>query len=82
MGANGNASGRRHFSVTFNNPVHYHSKLEHSLNKAWVEELADDASFNFESYADCFISENLVRRHIKEGKLPISKEAKEVADRC
>jgi len=34
----------------------------------WVDALADDAAFNFEAYADCFISENLVRRYIKEKK--------------
>jgi hypothetical protein len=43
----------------------------------WVDELTDDAAFNFESYADCFISENLVRRYIKHKKLPLSKEAKD-----
>lgn len=48
---------------------------------SWVEALSDDASFNFESYADCFISENLVRRYIKEEKVPLSKEAKEEADK-
>ena len=41
----------------------------------WVDELADDAAFNFESYADCFVSENLVRKYIKEKKLPLSTEA-------
>lgn len=43
----------------------------------WVGDLSDDAAFNFESYADCFVSENLVRRYIKHRKLPLSKEAKE-----
>lgn len=43
----------------------------------WVDELSDDAAFNFESYADCFVSENLVRRYIRHKKLPLSKEAKE-----
>jgi|SRR5579871_2261031 len=42
----------------------------------WVGDLSDDAAFNFESYADCFVSENLVRKYIKEKKLPLSKEAK------
>jgi hypothetical protein len=42
----------------------------------WVDDLSEDAAFNFESYADCFISENLVRKYIKEAKLPLSKEAK------
>jgi hypothetical protein len=45
----------------------------------WVDELSSDAAFNFESYADCFISENLVRKYIKEKKLTLSKEAKEEA---
>ena len=42
----------------------------------WVGDLADDAAFNFESYADCFVSENLVRKYIKDRKLPLSPEAK------
>jgi histidine kinase/DNA gyrase B/HSP90-like ATPase len=42
---------------------------------SWVDELSADAAFNFESYADCFVSENLVRRYIKEKKLPLSPEA-------
>lgn len=41
----------------------------------WVRDLADDAEYNFGSYAECFVSENLVRRHIEEGKLKLSKEA-------
>jgi hypothetical protein len=43
----------------------------------WVDELSDDAAFNFESYADCFIAENLVRRYIKHKKLPLSQQAKD-----
>jgi hypothetical protein len=35
----------------------------------WVQDLRDDAQFNFSSYAECFISENLVRRYIKEQKI-------------
>lgn len=45
----------------------------------WVDDLEDDAIFNFQSYADCFVSENLVRRFIKEKKLPLSKEARNTA---
>jgi hypothetical protein len=41
----------------------------------WVDELSDDAAFNFESYAECFISENLVRKYIQKKKIPLSKEA-------
>jgi hypothetical protein len=43
---------------------------------SWVNALADDAAFNFESYADCFVSENLIRDFIREKKVPFSEEAK------
>jgi len=42
----------------------------------WVDDLSSDAAFNFESYAKCFISENLVRKYIKDKKIALSKEAK------
>jgi hypothetical protein len=42
----------------------------------WVDELGDDARYNFASYAECFISENLVRRYIQEKSISLSSEAK------
>lgn len=42
----------------------------------WVSQLGEDARFNFGSYAECFISENLIRRFIAETKTPLSDEAK------
>jgi hypothetical protein len=42
----------------------------------WVGNLSDDATFNFESYAECFVSENLIRKFILEKKVPLSKEAR------
>lgn len=59
---------------------------QHSPNKAqidtWVNDLGDDAQYNFSSYAECFISENLIRRYIKEKKINLSSEAiKEVEKR-
>jgi len=45
----------------------------------WVDELSGDAAFNFESYAECFISENLIRKYIQERGIPLSAEAKEEA---
>ncbi len=47
---------------------------------AWVDELADDASFNFTSYAECFISENLIRNYVNDKKIPLTNEAKEARD--
>lgn len=41
----------------------------------WVDGLSADATFNFESYAECFVSENLVRKYIKEKRIPLSSEA-------
>jgi len=45
----------------------------------WFDELNGDAAVNFTSYADCFISENLVRKYIEEKKLTLSPEAKNEA---
>ncbi len=42
---------------------------------AWVNDLGNDARFNFASYAECFISENLVRRYIVDKKIELSQEA-------
>jgi len=44
---------------------------------SWVDDLADDAEFNFTSYAECFISENLIRNYIQDKKIVLNKEAKE-----
>jgi len=43
---------------------------------SWVDDLAEDAQYNFSSYAECFISENLIRKFIHENKIALSKEAK------
>jgi hypothetical protein len=49
--------------------------------EGWVNELQGDAAFNFESYAECFISENLIRKFISEKKLTLSKEAVQEAEK-
>jgi hypothetical protein len=46
----------------------------------WVNGLADDAQFNFSSYAECFVSENLIRKHIEDNRISLSKEAQEEID--
>jgi len=52
---------------------------EGSVNKEkvdyWIDDLADDAKYNFGSYAECFISENLIRKYIDEEKVQLSDEA-------
>lgn len=56
-----------------------YSMLEDKASKekvtAWVSDLGEDARFNFTSYAECFISENLIRRFIEDNSIPLSKEA-------
>ena len=42
----------------------------------WMDELAADAEYNFLSYAECFISENLTRKYIKEKSIPLTNDAK------
>lgn len=53
--------------------------------EAWLNNLRDDAEFNLSSYADCFLSENLVRKYIEtrniELKPNIKQEAKKWRDR-
>lgn len=53
---------------------------ESSPNKTmidnWVNDLGDDAQYNFSSYAECFISENLIRKYVKENRVSLSEEAK------
>jgi len=42
----------------------------------WIDDLADDAKYNFGSYAGCFISENLIRHYIDDKNIKLSPEAK------
>ncbi len=48
---------------------------------SWVKELSIDAQFNIPSYAQCFISENLLRKYIDYKKAPLSKESIEEANK-
>jgi hypothetical protein len=45
----------------------------------WVDDLSSDARYNFESYAECFVSENLVRKYIQDKNMTLSAEALESA---
>lgn len=41
----------------------------------WAQSLTNDAQFNLSSYAECFVSENLLRKYIKHKKISLSREA-------
>ena len=44
----------------------------------WIDELGNDASFNFSSYAECFISENLIRKYIRDQGISLSQPTQNV----
>lgn len=48
----------------------------HDKVEEWVSKLGNDAQFNFASYGECFISENLLRNYIVDQSKELSKEAK------
>lgn len=68
----------------YNTVAGEYSTPKDSANKKsideWVDGLADDAQYNFGSYADCFISENLIRKYIQEIKIQLSEPAKKEVD--
>lgn len=43
----------------------------------WVSDLEEDAAFNFTSYGECFISENLLRKYITEKGIVLEDKRKE-----
>lgn len=47
----------------------------------WVNSLSDDAQYNLSSYAECFVSENLLRKYIKYKNLTLSPEAQRNLDK-
>lgn len=58
---------------------------EESKNKrkidGWVDELRDDATFNFGSYAECFISENLIRKYIAKKNIQLTDDEKKLIEK-
>lgn len=52
-----------------------------SLVDEWANSLGEEAQFNLSSYAECFVSENLLRKLIKHKNIPLSVEATKVYDK-
>lgn len=42
----------------------------------WISSLSEDAQFNVSSYAECFVSENLLRKYIRNKNIAITTEAR------
>jgi hypothetical protein len=70
---------QRKASELYNAVSREYSVSKNSPNKkridGWIDDLSEDAQYNFGSYAECFISENLVRKFINETNIPLSTEA-------
>ena len=59
----------------------YRSNQNVSIVDQWQKKFADDAEFNFASYAECFVSENLVRELIRRKKYALDKRAVKEAEK-
>ena len=57
-------------------PTKTDNKIKKKVEE-WVSELQSDAAFNFESYGECFISENLLRKYIIQQNIPLNDKIKE-----
>lgn len=48
---------------------------------AWIKAISEDAEFNFSSYGECFVSENLLRYYIRDKKISFPTDwEKRIAD--
>lgn len=69
----------------FNTVVDEYVPPKSSTNRSqvddWVGSLSDEAQFNLSSYAECFVSENLLRKYIRDKNVAISPEAKTEFDK-
>lgn len=50
--------------------------------KKWAKELAKDAEYNFGSYGECFVSENIIRKYVDHKNIATSREAQTRIDEC
>lgn len=67
-------------SVSQGYSVPEESAQEKKVNE-WVKLLKDEAKYNFSTYAECFISENLFRKYIEDKQLPLNRAARKEISR-
>ena len=51
---------------------------ERDIVDDWIDELAEEARYNIESYAECFIAENLARKYINHKSIVLSDKNKDL----
>lgn len=66
---------RELFNTVVDDYVPPKSSTNRSQVDSWVSAISDEAQFNLSSYAECFVSENLLRKYIREKNVAISSEA-------
>ena len=47
---------------------------------SWIKAISEDAEFNFSSYGECFVSENLLRYYIRDKKITIPQKIQNQID--
>lgn len=56
----------------------YTSANNLDIVQKWINDFEIDASFNLQSYAECFIAENLVRKYIESKGIPLTSASNEI----
>lgn len=54
------------------------NSINHRKVDDWINSLREDAEFNFTSYAECFISENLIRKYLVDINIKLSEDDKKL----
>jgi hypothetical protein len=72
---------RELFNTVVDEYVPPKSSTNRSQVDGWVCAISDEAQFNLSSYAECFVSENLLRKYIRDKKVAISPEAQREYDK-
>jgi hypothetical protein len=65
---------RRALSLYILSAKDYSPSSDSHVNN-WIKDLKPDAEFNIPAYVDCFLSENLIRKYIKEKQIPATRPA-------
>ncbi|GHT57320.1 hypothetical protein FACS18945_1320 [Bacteroidia bacterium] len=66
---------RELFNAVSDDYVPPKNTINHDKVEEWINDLGNDASYNFASYGECFISENLLRKYITDKNITLSTEA-------
>ena len=66
---------RELFNTVVDEYVPPKSSTNRNVVDDWVNSLSDEAQFNLSSYAECFVSENLLRKYLREKNVTISSQA-------